>query len=268
MMTDPAAIEGLVDLHCKTLKLPGLRMSYRELAREALDQGIAPTAFLLSCLEQEARTREERRLAGRLRTAKFPATKTLDAFDFHAIPNLPKAKVLSLADGHFIRERANVLCLGPSGTGKTHIAIALGLCAISSGYRVRFIRTITLAQELLEAQQEVRLNRYLKSWQKVDLVLLDELGYLELGPGAPLLFQFVAERYEQGSMLITSNLEFSRWEEVFGDAALTTALLDRLTHRAHVLVFEGESHRFRESRRRQNDDGPRPNQSPEQPKEE
>lgn len=257
-MADGAAIEGLIDLHCKTLKLPGLRTGYRELAREALDQGVTPMAFLLSCLELEAKSRDERRLASRLRGAKFPATKTLDAFDFHAIPNLSKAKVLSLADGHYIRERANVLCVGPSGTGKTHICIALGLSAITAGYRVRFIRTVTLAQELLEAQQEVRLNRYLKSWSKVDLVILDELGYLELGPGAPLLFQFVAERYEQGSMLITSNLEFSRWEEVFGDAALTTALLDRLTHRAHVLVFDGESYRFRESQRRMNDDRPKP----------
>jgi len=256
-MNHPAT-EGLIDLHCKTLKLPGLRAAYRELAREALNKGIEPAAFLLSCLEQEARSRQEHRLASRLRAAKFPSTKTLDMFDFNAIPNLPKAKVLSLSDGHFIRNRENVLCLGPSGTGKTHIAIALGLGAIAAGYRVRFIRTVTLAQELLEAQQEVRLNRYLKSWHKVDLVVLDELGYLELGPGAPLMFQFATERYETGSLLITSNLEFSRWGEVFGDTALTTALLDRVTHRSHVLLFDGESYRFRESRKRLRDDRPGP----------
>jgi len=108
---------------------------------------------------------------------------------------------------------------------------------------------VTLAKELLAAQQDVQLNRYLKSWGKFDLVICDELGYLRLGPGVPLFFQFVAERYETGSLIITSNPEFSRWEEVFGDAALTTALLDRITHRAHILVFNGESYRFRETQR-------------------
>ena len=126
----------------------------------------------------------------------------------------------------------------------------MGISAIQAGYRVRFISALTLAQELLQAQQEYRLPRYLRSWQSVDLVVLDELGYLGLGPGGPLLFQFCAERYERGSILITTNLDFARWAEVFGDATLTAALLDRLTHHAHVLLFQGESHRFRESRQR------------------
>lgn len=255
MSADAIAVEGLVDLYCKELKLPGLRAAYRELARDALDKGIPPAEFLLSCLEQEVSLRQQHRLQSRMRAAKFPVVKTLDTFDFTVIPNLPKAKVLSLADGHFIRQKENVICLGPSGTGKTHILTALGVAAIEAGFRVRFIRTVTLAQELLQAQQDVRLNRYLKSWHKVDLVLLDELGYLGLGPGGPLLFQFIAERYETGSLIVTTNLEFSRWEEVFGDAALTTALLDRLTHRSHILVFQGESYRFKESRRRQHSGG-------------
>jgi len=250
MTIAPEILEDLVDLRCKELKLPGLRNNYRELAREALDKGIAPTQFLLSCLEQECRSRAEHRLKSRMRQAKFGATKTLGDFDFSQIPELPKAKVLSLADGHFIRSKENVICLGPSGTGKSHIATALGMAAIEAGYRVRFIRTVTLVQELLQAQQEVRLNRYLQGWRKFDLVVLDEFGYLELGPGAPLLFQFVAERYETGSLIVTSNLDFSRWEEVLGDTALTTAMLDRITHRAHILIFKRESYRFRESQRR------------------
>lgn len=129
------------------------------------------------------------------------------------------------------------------------------MAAIEAGYKVRFTRAVTLAQELLQAQQELRLNRFLKSWHQFDLVILDELGYLGLGPGGPLLFQFVTERYETtGSIIVTSNLDFARWEEVFGDAALTTALLDRLTHRSHVIVFIGESFRFRESQLRQRND--------------
>jgi len=228
--------------------MPGLRAGYRELAREALDKGIAPAQFLLSCLEQEQTSRQQHRLRGRMRAARFPVVKTLDGFDFSMIPSVPKAKILQLSDGSFIRQRENLIFLGPSGTGKTHCGTALGVAAIEAGYRVRFVRAVTLAQELLQAQQELRLNRLLKSWHQFDLVILDELGYLGLGPGGPLLFQFVTERYEAaGSIIVTSNLDFARWEEVFGDAALTTALLDRLTHRSHIVVFTGESYRFRES---------------------
>lgn len=166
------------------------------------------------------------------------------------MPDLPKATVLTLATGAFIRIHENVICLGNPGTGKTHIAIGIALGGIQAGARVRFITAVALAQELLTAQQDYRLPRYLKGWQRVDLVVIDELGYLGLGPGGPLLFQFCAERYERGSLLITSNLDFSRWVEVFGDPSLTAALLDRLTHHAHVLLFHGESYRVRESRER------------------
>ncbi|MHB1011188.1 MAG: IS21-like element helper ATPase IstB [Propionibacteriaceae bacterium] len=248
MVADPA--QGLVDLYCKELKLPGLRRSSPTLAREALSQGHSYTAFLSACLSQEMASRREHRLASRLRLARFPANKTLEGFDFTLLPSLPKAKLLALAESSFVGARENVICLGDAGTGKTHVAIGLGISAIQAGYRVRFVSAIGLAQELLQAQQEYRLPRYLRGWQKVDLVVLDELGYLGLGPGGPLLFQFCAERYERGSVLITSNLDFSRWAEVFGDATLTAALLDRLTHHSHILLFQGESHRFRESRKR------------------
>jgi len=159
--------------------------------------------------------------------------------------------VLQLAKGEFIKKKENVILLGNPGTGKTYVAIGLGMATIAAGYRVRFIPAINLAQELLQAEQEYRLPKYLKAWKKVDLVIVDELGYLNLGPGAPLLFQFCASRYETGSMLITTNLEFSRWTEVFQDATLTGALLDRLTHHAHILLFKGESYRFRQSQQHQ-----------------
>ncbi|MDO8655388.1 MAG: IS21-like element helper ATPase IstB [bacterium] len=249
-MTATEAAQALVDIYCRELKLAGLRSAYQSIARDAVNQDHSYAAFLAACLTHELDSRRQSRLTKRLGQARFPVIKTLESFDFLAMPQLPKAKVLALAEGTFIRQRENVICLGNSGTGKTHLAIALGIAAIQAGYRVRFISAIILSQELLQAQQEYRLPRYLKSWQTTDLVILDELGYLGLGPGGPLLFQFCAERYERGSLLITTNLEFSRWVEVFGDATLTGALLDRLTHHAQILIFEGESHRFKESRQR------------------
>jgi len=247
-VTDPTP--AILDRYCRELKLPGLRTGYAAIARDATSQGQSYVAFLAACLSQEIVARRQHRLNARLSQARFPASKTLDSFDFRALPQLPKAEVLALAEGSFIPQRENVICLGQPGTGKTHVAIGIGIGAIQAGYRVRFIPAVILAQELLQAQQEYRLPRYLKSWQKIDLVILDELGYLGLGPGGPLLFQFCAERYERGSLLITTNLDFARWGEVFADATLTAALLDRLTHHAHILLFQGESYRFKESRQR------------------
>ncbi len=181
-----------------------------------------------------------------LRRARFPQTKSLESFDFKRIPELPKAKILELATGDFVRKKENIICLGQSGTGKSHIALALGLSVIASGQTVRFTTAVSLAQELLAAQDEHRLPKALKSYEKFDLVILDELGYIGLGPGGPMLFQFFSERYERGSVLVTTNLEFSRWTEVFQDISLTAALLDRLTHHSHVFLFTGGSYRFSE----------------------
>ncbi len=165
------------------------------------------------------------------------------------IPKLPKTKIVSLAECKFIKARENIICVGQSGTGKSHISIAIGVAAIQQGYRVRFIKVCDLIQELLKAENEYRLARYLKTWDKFDLVIADELGYINLGAGSPLLFQFCSERYERGSLIITTNLDFARWGEVFGDNVLTVALLDRLTHHAHVIPFVGESYRFKESKK-------------------
>lgn len=236
-----------IRLYARELKMPGLAGAFEEVARDAAKAGRGHLESLCACLGAEIESRTEHRLASRIKTARFPAQKTFETFDFTLIPSLAKGAVLDLGSGTFTKERENVVCLGASGTGKTHIATAIGLSAIYSGAKVRFTTAITLSQELLAAADEHRLPRYLKSWRSADLVIVDELGYLPLGPGAPLMFQFFAERYEKGSVLVTTNLEFSRWTEVFGDATLTAALLDRLTHRSHVLVFEGESYRFRES---------------------
>lgn len=247
-MTAGDPISGMLDLYCRELKLPGLRAGYAAIARDATSQGQSYPAFLAACLASEIVRRREHRLTTRLAQARFPVAKTIETFDFAAMPQLSPTLIRRLAEGTFIRERENVILLGNPGTGKTHIATGIGVRCIQAGYRVRFIAAVTLAQELLAAQQEYRLPRYLKSWQPIDLVILDELGYLGLGPGGPLLFQFCAERYERGSILITTNLDFARWVEVFTDATLTSALLDRLTHHAHIVLFQGDSFRFKESK--------------------
>lgn len=243
---------AMVEVYCKELKMPGLRRVYDSLARESSNSNHTMTQFLSLCLAEEVESRKQNRLHMYLQQAKFPVAKTLQEFDFTAIPHLPKQRILSLAEGLFIRDKQNVVCMGGSGTGKTHIAISIGTAAIALGFRVRFISVMQIVQELLQAESEYRLPRYLRSWDKFDLVLLDELGYVSLSQGGPLLFQFIADRYEKGSLLITTNLEFGRWEEIFHDPTMTTALLDRLTHHSHILLFEGESYRFRESQRRLN----------------
>lgn len=242
------AKEAIVDIHCKQLKLPGLKAHFRDLARDAMSQNQTPISFLAASLAKEVEVRAQKRLNTRLKQSRIHEIKTLEGFDFTSIPKVPRNKLISLAECKFVKDRENLICVGQSGTGKTHISTAIGISAIQQGYRVRFIKVSDLIQELLKAESEYRLPRYLKTWNKFDLVILDELGYINLGAGSPLLFQFCSDRYERGSLIITTNLEFGRWGEVFGDNALTVALLDRITHHAHVIPFIGDSYRFKQSR--------------------
>jgi len=247
---DTGILEASIELACEELRLGAVKQAYRHLAEDAAEHHRSREEYLLACLTREVEARTERRMKALLRRARFPSTKSLESFDFKRLPELPKTKILELASGDFVRKKENVICLGQSGTGKSHIALALGLSVISSGQTVRFTTAVNLAQELLAAKDEHRLPRALKSYEKFDLVILDELGYIGLGPGGPMLFQFFSERYERGSVLVTTNLEFSRWTEVFQDVSLTAALLDRLTHHSHVLLFNGESYRFSERAKR------------------
>jgi len=240
-------IQAMVELHLKELKLPGIRGAYRAILRETREESHDPLKFLAACLSAEVETRKENRLRARLKEARFSTLKALSDYDFAAIPKLNKEKIIFLCGGDFVKDRENAVLVGNPGTGKTHIATSIGLGAIETGLRVRFVGALNLSQELEQARAEHRLPRYIRSYDKFDLVIIDELGYLGLGSGGGLLFQFLAERYERKSVVITTNLEFSRWVEVFSDPALTTALLDRLTHHCHVIAFEGESYRFRQS---------------------
>jgi len=196
-------------------------------------------------------SREEHRLARNLRAARFPVLKELAGFDFTAQPSLPKAKVEALATGQFVAAHEVVILVGNPGTGRTHALIGLGVEAIRAGYRVRLVTAAALVNELLLARQELRVPKLLKQYGAFDLVTVDELGYVPFSrEGAQLLFEFFADRYERHATALTTNLPFAQRPQLFGDETMTVALLDRLTHRCHVLLFNGESYRMRESRRR------------------
>lgn len=246
------ADELRLDAAFKALRLPGASRVWRSLLREAEAARQEPMALLATILETELDCRRDNVLRTRLRDAHFPEIKTLDTFDFAEQPSVNRGLVLTLAKGHFIRERFGVCHVGNPGTGKSHLGIALGVAAAQAGFRVRFITAPALASELLAAIDRHQLPRVLKAWRRFDLIVLDDLGYIPLSrDGAQALFQFFADRYEHGrSILVTTNLDFARWTEIIGDAQMTAALLDRFTHRLHIIEHTGESYRFRESLRR------------------
>jgi DNA replication protein DnaC len=240
----------LIQHHLKRLRLPTIGKQYRKLAQEAARDNRTYEDFLLSLIEAEATQREENTRKRLIAQARFPYIRTLDQFNFSTIPSVNKAKVLELAKGDYLSKNENIVLIGNMGTGKTHTAVSLGLLACQSGEKVRFYTATGLINELLEAQDQHMLGKRLAQLARVDLLIVDEVGFVPFSPeGARLLFQTFSERYLKGSLLITSNLEFSRWLEVFGDERLTGALLDRLTHHCHVLEFNGDSYRFKESLR-------------------
>ena len=194
--------------------------------------------------------REQRATERRIKAAKCPVLKSLETFEFRAIPSVNKSLVLELARSEYLDRRENVLALGNSGTGKTHLALALGLAACQKGARVRFTTAAALVNELLEARDDKHLLRVQKQLAKQDLLIVDELGYVPLSKtGAELLFEGFSRRYEQASTLVTSNLPFNAWTEIFGSERLTGALLDRLTHHVHILELNGESYRLAHSKK-------------------
>ena len=250
-----AVHEVAVDAYLRDLKMPGALREYRELARQAAAGGAGHIVYLEDVLAQEMASRRRNQIAQRLRDAHFPYPKDLDGFDFTATPSVPRARILDLARGDFVRNHENLVLIGPSGLGKTHLGIGICRQVILQGYRARFTTVSSLMNELLQAQSRFDLPRCLRLWARYDLVMIDEIGFVPLSTdGARLLFQFFAEMYERRALLLTTNLEFSRWPEVFGDPVMTSALLDRLTHRAHLIVLSGESFRFREARERAEQD--------------
>jgi len=238
----------LLEAYLKRLRLPAIGRHYQELARQAAQGNLSYEAFLLALVEIEAQQREENAHQKRLRMARFPVLKTLDQFDFTALPTLNKARVLDLAQGSYLEKRENLILMGNSGTGKTHLATALGLLACQQGRKVRFFTAAGLINLLTEAQAGLRLSHLERSLAQMDLLIIDEIGYVPFSEkGAQLFFQVAAQSYERQSLIMTTNLDFAQWPQVFGSEQLTGALLDRLTHHAHILSMNGESFRFRES---------------------
>jgi DNA replication protein DnaC len=243
----------LLDHHLKTLKLPTFLREYGKVARQCAAEGLDHVQFLARLVELELIDRERRMIERRIKATRFPAVKSIDSFDFKAIPSLNKMRVLELARCEWIERRENVIALGPSGTGKTHVALGLGLAACQKGLAVGFTTAAALVHELMEARDERRLLRLQKQLVRHKLLIVDELGFVQLSKtGAELLFETISQRYEQGSILITSNLPFDEWTEIFGSERLTGALLDRLTHHVNILEMNGESYRLSQSRSRKN----------------
>jgi DNA replication protein DnaC len=242
------SVNPLLKANLKQLRLPTICAEFEKLAREAGTANESYEQYLLRLTELEVAARSANALQTRIRSANFPVHKDFDTYDFTAVPNLPKQKVLELARGEWLDQHYNACLIGQPGTGKTHVAIALGLAACRQGRHVRFFTAAGLVNRLEEAQKAYQLDRFLTQLDKTDLLICDELGYLSFSrSGAELLFQVFADRYERASLMITSNLAFGDWAQIFQGERMTAALLDRLTHRCHIFEMNGESYRFRES---------------------
>ena len=259
-MTDTPQL--LLAHHLKSLRLPTFLREYDKVAKQCAAEGIDHSRYLLRLAELELIDRERRMVERRIKAAKFPAVKSLPSqaccacpagqrisFDFKAMPSLNKMLVMELARCDYISRNENIIAVGNSGTGKTHIGLGLGLAACQKGLAVGFITASALVHELLEARDEKRLLRLQKQLSKYSLLIIDELGYVPLSTtGAELLFEVFSQHYERGSTIVTSNLPFDEWTSTFGSERLTGALLDRLTHHVHILEMNGESYRLKHSR--------------------
>ena len=241
----------LLTHYLKTLKLPTFLKEYGKVAQQCAVEGVDYESFLLRLSEQELIDRQRRMVERRIKQAKFPTLKSLDSFNFTVIPSLNKAQVMELARCEYVDRKENVILLGNSGTGKSHIATGLGLAACQKGLPVLFTTTASLSNELMEAKDERRLLRLQRQLARNKLLIVDELGFVPLSKtGAELLFEVFSQRYERSSVILTSNLPFDEWTEIFGSERLTGALLDRITHHVHILEMNGESYRLKHSKKK------------------
>ena len=249
----------LLKSHLKTLRLPTIRAEYEAVARGCVQADAAYPEYLQQLVELEVQHRLAQSIERRLKQAGFPMVKELSSYKFADVPRLNKKRVLDLARGEFIDARANLVLNGPPGVGKTHLAIALGREACRRGYKVKFFTAAGLVNTYVEARQERQVLRLEKSIRQCDLIIIDELGYIPLDRiGAEHLFGFFSQCYELTSLIVTTNLPFADWPQVFADdERLAGALLDRLTHHVHILEIEAESYRLKSSLQQPRNSSPR-----------
>lgn len=240
----------LLQHHLKKLRLPTFQAEYNKQAQLCAAENKDHVQYLGRLWEIELIDREQPMVERRIKVAKFPSTKSLDSFDFKVMPSLNKALTMELARCDYIERKQNIIVLGPSGTGKTHIALGLGLVACQKRLKLRFTTAAALVHDLIEAQDERKLQRLQKQLTSQNLLIIDELGFVPLSKtGAELLFEIISQCYERSSIIITSNLPFDEWTEVFGTERLAGVLLDRLTHQVQILEMNGESYRLKQSRK-------------------
>ena len=251
-MSVPTLSADLVREQTKKLKLPGLARSFESLARQGRQEKWSHEDFLHEALGAEIQSRTQSAIASRLKAARFPETKTLDTFDFEKTDGIDRSVVATLAKGRWIADRENVILAGPIGTGKTHLAVALGVEACRQLRHVRFVRAADLVQSLLEARDEKQVGALQRRLERVDLLILDEVGFVPFDRvGGELLFNLLARRHGKRSVAITTNLAFSEWPKVFGgDEKLAAAVLDRLAEKAAVITTKGASFRTRKRQER------------------
>jgi len=237
----------LLESHLKSLRLATFRQQYRQVAEDAATNNLGYDQYLLALAQQEVAQRQLNSQRQRIKAARFPVLRELADFDFSAIPHLNKQRVLDLARGEYITQAAPIILVGNPGLGKSHIATGLALAACRQCHRVRFYNAAALVNDLIVAQEQHRLSKFLAAALRHNLIILDELGFIPFSTtGAQLIFQFCSSLHEQVALIVTTNLKFADWTQVFGSEQLTAALLDRLTHKAHILEFIGESFRFRQ----------------------
>lgn len=254
-----AAREVVLRAYCRELRMPALMRHGTELARQARDGGWEYEEYLQQLLETEIQSRRDHAAAHRMKAARFPELKTFDQMDWAELKGISRPKLTELMSCEYLERHEDVILAGPIGTGKTHIAIALGVEAARRRYHVGFVRAADLVRQLIEARDERSLSRLHQRSRRVDLLIIDELGFVPFDrAGGELLFNLLSDRYERRSTLVTTNLAFSEWVQVFGDEKLTTALLDRLGHHAQVLTTKGESYRTRRMRRKEDELNPSP----------
>lgn len=241
----------LLEHHLKKLRLPTMGREWETLAASCAKEGLDYGDFLLGLTERELIEREQRAAERRIKGAKFPVLKTIDSFDFTAQPSINEPLIRQLLSGEYLEARENVLLIGNSGTGKTHLATALGFAACTQGRKVRFWSATALVTHMLELREQRDLKRFLTQIEKHELLVLDELGYVPFSKdGAELLFEVISRAYERLSLIVTTNLPFEQWTEVMGSERMTGALLDRVTHRVHIIEANGESYRLKDARKR------------------